>query len=298
VAGALVLFVLQVRRGAIRWRPAAKVAGVLLAALLLTEANQINQILRTYNTSVSLTTFWISAGAGLIILPLGVALAAWLMVGLATSLYPAAWRVFQGQARRVWRRDAALAIGLSLAAAFALSRIGALIYGHFHAHAPVRYNLGQELLDSLLPGAGFMVRGLISAPFYSTVAAVVVYLVQFGRKRRAWWLWPVGALLVVSAGPPGARSLEEFLVGWSVRLLTVLVAIGIVAAFFRANPAAYIGSAFCLTVAAPLVSMLGQPAAFFAWNGALLLMLTLGFLAWLLRGEGKQSAERTPAPQP
>jgi membrane protease YdiL (CAAX protease family) len=298
VAGALVLFVLQVRRGAIRWRRAAKVAGAVLAGLVLAELNQITQILRTYSTSVSLTTFWISSGAGLIIVPLAGALAAWLMVGLATSLYPDAWRIFQGSARRVWRRDAALAIAISLAAAFALSRVGALIYSRFHAYAPVRYNLGQDLLDSVLPGAGFLIRGLIYALFLSTVAAVVIYLVQFGLRRRTWWLWAVGALLLVSTGPPGAQSLGEFLVGWSVRMLSVLVAIGIVAAFFRDNPAAYLGSAFGLTVAAPLVSMLGQPAGFFAWNGALLGLLTLAFLAWLLRGDRTPSGQGDPTPQP
>jgi hypothetical protein len=196
----------------------------------------------------------------------------------------------------VWRRDAALAIAVSVAAAFGLSRLGALIYDRFHTYAPVRFDLGEDLLDSTVPGAGFLFRGLIYGLIFPAAAGVVIYLVEHGLKRRAWWLWVVGALLVISAGPGGAHSLPEFLVGWGVGLVRLLIALGIGVVFFRNNPPAFLGAAFCMTVAAPLVAMLDQPAAFFTWNGVLLGLLTITFLARLLTGSGKQLDETHPAP--
>lgn len=119
-------------------------------------------------------------------------------------------------------------------------------------------------------------------------AAVVIYLAQAGLKRRAWWMWLAGLLLLVNAGPPSAHSLPEFFVGWAGGLLLLLAAAGVVAGFCRDNTAAYVGAAYCLTVGGPLVSMLRQPAAFFMWNGALLGLLTLALLAWLLWGSGER----------
>jgi len=295
VGGGLVLFVLQVRHGAIEWRRAAQVAGVVLLALAAAQVNQFSRIFQSYNTSIPLSTFWISTAAGLFIVPLAGALAAWVLIALAASLYPDSWRIFQASARRVWRRDAAVAIALSLAATFGLNRLGALLYNRFHTYAPVRIDLGEHLLDSFLPGAGFLFRGLIYALFLPALAAIVIYLVQYGLKRRAWWLWGAGALLVVSVGPPGAHSLAEFLMGWMVGFLKVLVTVGLVVFFFRNNPLAYLGAAFGLIVAPPLVSMLGQPAAFCTWNAALLALLSVALFTWLLGGLAGRFAGAPPA---
>jgi membrane protease YdiL (CAAX protease family) len=297
-AGGLVLFVLQVRHGAIPWRSAAKVVGVILAGLALAQLNQISRVYQGYNTSVSMGTFWISAGAGLVIVPLTAALAAWVLLALAMSLYPDAARLLRGSARWVWRRDAALAIAVSLAAAFGVGRLASLLYGQFHIYAPVRFDLGQDLLDSTLPGGGFLIRGLIYGLVIPAAAAVVIYLAQGVLKRRAWWKWLAGLLLLVSAGPPSAHSLPEFFVGWAGGLLLFLAAAGVVAGFCRGNAAAYVGAAYCLTVGGPLFSMLRQPAAFFMWNGALLGLLTLALLAWLLWGSGEGSGQVEPPPAP
>ncbi len=298
VGGGIALFVRQVRLGTIPWRPAAKAAGVILAGLLIAELNQIPQILRSYNTSVPISTFWFSTAAGQIVGPLAGALAAWILLGMATSLYPDAWRVLDASARRVWRRDAALAIVLSLAVAFGVGRLGTIFFSHFHALAPVRYDLGQDLLDSALPGAGFIVRGFVYALLVAAGAGVAIYLVATGLRRRAWWLWLAGALLLVSMGPSGAVSPAEFLVGWANGALRLVVMVGIVALFFRNNPSAYLGAAFCATVVPPLVSILQQPAGFYLWNGILLGVLMIAGLAWLLWGSNERVDEKSPAPAP
>jgi membrane protease YdiL (CAAX protease family) len=284
VGGALILFVVQVRRGVISWARAGKPAAIVLGLLVCAELNQISRVFQSYNTSEPLSTFWITAGTGLAVVPLVGALAAWVVIGLATSLYPDAWRIFRGHARSVWRRDAAVAIAVSLAAALGLSRLGTLVYDHFHSHAPVSFDLGQDLLDATLPGAGFAVRGMIYALIFPAILGLIIFMIQQGLKRRPWWVWVGGLLLLVSLGPWRAHSFPEFLVGWSTGFLTVLVACAVVVFFLRGNPVAYMGTVFALTVVEPLVSIFSQPASFFRWNAVFLGLVAVLFLAWMFSG--------------
>jgi hypothetical protein len=282
--GGLILFVKQVRQGTIRWGTSAKVAGIILAALVAAELNRISAVFQTYNTSIPLSMFWISSAAGLVIVPLAGALAAWLVIALATSLHPDAWRIFHPSARCVWRRDATVAIALALAAAFGLARLGALLYGHFHAVAPVRFDLGETLLDSTLPGAGFALRAVMYSVFAPAIVAVVLTLLRAAYTRRAWWMWVGGLLLLVSLGPSRAHSPAGFLVGWSFGLATLGATVLIMAVFLRNNVAAYVGTALALAVGEPLVSMASQPAGFFRWNAALLGLFAALVLGWLFSG--------------
>ena len=284
----LVLFVRQVRQGAIRWRPAAKVAGVALVLLSLAQLNQITQITQSYDTSKSMSTFWFLTLAGNVMGPIGAALGIWVLVAFATSLYPNSWRVFQRPARRIWRRDAVLAITVYLGTAFAVGRLSSVLFSRFHAVAPVRIDINPDLLGSVLPGAGFLIRGLMYALVLAAGVAVAIYLVEMGLKRRAWWFYLGAALLFVSLGPSGAHSAPEFFVSWAPSALKLLATIGIIAIFFRNNPAAYLGAGFCATVLAPMISMLGQPSSFYVWNGVLLGALGLAVLAWLLWGGREQ----------
>jgi len=290
VAGGLVLFVLRVRRGEIRWRPAA-CAGVAVAGVLaLAELNQLSNLYQRYDTSEPLINFWISNSAGLLVWPLLGGLVGWLLIGLATSLYPDAWRIFCGSARRLWRRDALLAIVVGLAAAAALSRISALIAGGFHAYAPVGVDLVPDLFDASWPGVGFLLRGVLYGLLVPAIAAVLVYLFRLGWKRRAWWLWIGGFLALVSLGPSFAHSVPEFFVGWALNFVVLVAAIGIVAAFYRDNVLAYVGAAFCVPLAHPLIELLSQPAAFFRWNGLILAVLVLAILGWMLLGGSDSTA--------
>jgi membrane protease YdiL (CAAX protease family) len=291
LGGGLILFVKRVRSGEIRWRPAAKVGLVAVVILLLTELNQFSKLYQAYSTSISLGAFWISTGVGLVVVPLLAGLLVWLLVALATSLYPVAWRVFHGQARRSWRRDAAIAIVVTLGAAAMLDQVSALIASRFHAYAPVRIDLVPSLFDASWPGPGYFLRGLLYTLSVPAVAAVLIYLVRQGLARRAWWLWVGGALVLVSVGPPRAHTVPEFLVGWAISFLALVAVVALIALFFRDNVLAYVGAAFCAPLAQPLISLLSQPAGFFTWNGVVLAFLAAVVLGWMLLGpRGTQAA--------
>jgi membrane protease YdiL (CAAX protease family) len=284
IGGTIFLFVMQVRRGAIRWRPAAKV-GVAVALILgLAEANLISRVYQSYSTSVSLSTFWISAGASLVVVPLVMGLLAWVLVGLAISFYPDAWRVFRGSARRVWRRDAMVALVLSLAAGAGLSNLGSLVTSRFHAFASPDIDIAPSVLDASSPGLALFFRGLQYALMAPAIVALIIYLLQRARKLGAWWVWVLGGVAMLGLGPIHAHSLAEFLVGWAPVLLTLLISVVIVAFFFRDNYLAYVCVAFVFPLAAPLVELVLEPAASLRWNGGVLAILALLVLGWLLWG--------------
>jgi CAAX prenyl protease-like protein/uncharacterized protein DUF4901 len=280
--GAVILFVRQVRAGAILWRRSVKVGAFLAFASLATELNQLSTLDRNYNTSIPLSAFRLLIVVGFVLGPLLVGLLGWLLVGLATSLYPVAWAAMRASARRVWRRDALAGIVVSIAAAAALARLEVIVGDRFHAYAPVRVDLVPALLDSSCPGPAYFLQSMRHAILYAAAAAVVIYLLDWGWTRRDWWIWAGGVVLLVSLGPTGAHSVPEFLLGWAVGLVTLAVTLGIVLGFFRNNILTYLGAAFFLGVAQPLVSLLSQPLGFFRWNGAALAMLAAAALVWLL----------------
>jgi hypothetical protein len=177
-----------------------------------------------------------------------------------------------------------------LAAAAGLSQLNALIAARFHAYAPIQIDLVPDLFDASWPGAGFVLRGVLSCCFAPAIAAVLIYLFRYGWARRAWWLWVAAPFLVVALGPPLAHSRPEFLVGWVMRFVALMVVAGVVASFFRDNVLAYLGVAFCLPLARPLVELLLQPAAFFQWNGLLLAFLALVLVGWMLSGGREASS--------
>ena len=292
LAGALILFVKRVRGGQIPWRRAAKVGALAYPIMLLVQLNQLSTLYGQYDTSISLANFTILIGVGMLIVPLLGAMLAWLLVGLTTSLYPDAWRVLRGSARCVWRRDAAVALVVSVAALAALSRLDDLVASRFHAFAPVNIGLVPDHFDAFLPVAGFLLRGLIYCLFVPALAGILIYLVGWTLRRRPWWMWVVMALLLVSLGSSRAHSLPEYAVTWAQSLVALVVVAGIVAAFFRNNVLAYVSAAFASAIVEPLIALISQPAGFYQWNAAILALLgaiMLGAMLWAGQPQRSQS---------
>jgi len=292
----IMLFVRQVRAGKIPWMRSLWVGVVVAVLMALGELNGIPLIYRDYNTSISLGNFWISVGVGLGVVPLLVGLIGWLNVALATSIYPEAWEIFRGAARRVWRRDAVIVLILSVAAAVGISQLVALISNRFHTFAPVPISIFSARMDTSSPGIGVLVHALMYTVLGAAGIAILIHLACSGWRRRAWWIWPIALLILVSLGPSGAHSVREYVAGWVMGFLPFAAAVAIAGWFFRSNILAYIAAIFCLQVAAPVVQLLSQPAMFFRWNGVLLLVLSLLVLAWMIASGGSAPASESPSP--
>jgi hypothetical protein len=292
VGAGVVLLVMQIRSGQMPWRPAAKVGALIVALMILSELNQWPGLDRQYVTSIPLSTWRLYIAVSLVVVPLLAGLLCWLLAGLAASLYPEAWQLLRGCARRVWRRDAAVCIVLVLAAGAGLNKLAALFASRFHAFAPVGTEVFPEMFNAALPGAGFFLHSLWWIVVFISGLGLAIYIIRFGWTKRAWWLWAGILLGLVGLGPAGAHSVREFFAGWVMSFVPLAIGAAIVFWFFRNNLLAYLGAAFCLQVAQPLVSLLSQQAAFYRSNGLLLAVLAFLFLVWLLL-VGRESEARS-----
>jgi hypothetical protein len=282
VGAGVVLLVAQIRSGEMLWRRAAKVGALILVLMVLSELNQWSGLDRQYVTSLPLSTWRLFEAVSLVVVPFLAGLLCWLLVGLAASLYAEAWQLLRSSARRLWRRDAAVCIVLVLATRAGLAKLGALFASRFHAFAPVDIETFPDLFNAALPGAGFFLRALAWSVVFICGLGVAIYVIRLGWMKRAWWLW-VGILLgLAGLGPAGAHSVREFFAGWVTSFVPLAVVAAIVFWFFRNNLLAYLGAAFCLQVAVPLVWLLSQQAAFYRSNGLMLAVLAFLFLVWLL----------------
>ena len=291
---AIILFVKQVQAGEIPWRRSLWVGVVMAGLMALAELTSIPLLYQRYNTSISLNNFWIGVGVSLAVIPLFVGLASWLAVALVTSLYPDSWGILRSSVRRVWRRDALIVIVVSVVAALGVSQLNDFISDRFHAFAPVHFGIFSAQMDTSSPGISVILNALVFTILYAAAVGIVVYLARSGWKRRAWWIWPMALLVLVSLGPSGAHSVREYVAGWVMWFLPLAVAVAIAAWFCRSNILAYVGAIFCLQVAGPLVQMLSQPSIFIRWNGVLLLVASLLVLAWLLATGGRVREAEAP----
>ena len=116
---------------------------------------------------------------------------------------------------------------------------------------------------------------------------MVISILRAGWKLRAWWLWLVLALVLVSLGPTHAHSLAAFGVGWVLNFLPLLVAALVVGFFLRDNILAYVMVLFCAQVAEPLIDLLAQPNTFFLRNGLAFALLAGAVLVWMLWPSGR-----------
>jgi membrane protease YdiL (CAAX protease family) len=286
VSAGLILFVNLVRSGKMPWKRSAKF-GVLLAILgFLGTLNSLPLIYSGYDTSKSMTVWKLQVAVSVIVVPILEGLLAWLLIGSVGGLYPGAWKVLRSTARRVWRRDAVVALVLSLAAAAGLARVEALLTSALHAYAPINDDLFPVVFSTHWPAAGFFLSHLTRTLLYAALAGFAIFVIRTGWKRRSWWLWVGLALVLVSLGPTHAHSLAEFGTGWVMEILPLLVAALVVGFFLRDNILAYVMVLFSVQAAEALINLFTQPNMFFLQNGVALALLVAVVFAWMLWTSG------------
>jgi hypothetical protein len=257
--------------------------GVLVAILgLLETLNGLPLANRGYDTSMPLAVWKLQLAVGATVVPLLEGLLAWLLIGSAASLYPDAWKIFSASARRVWRRDALVALVLSLAAGAGLARVNAFLISVFHAYTPIREELFSPTFSTPWPAAGIFFSVMTRTLLYAAMVGLVFFIIHAGWRLRAWWLWMGLALVLVSLGPTHAHTFPEFGVGWVMNLLPLLVTAGVAGFFLRDNILAYVMVLFCSQVAESLMDLFSQHNTFFLQNGVALALLAGTVLVWML----------------
>ncbi|HLY63676.1 MAG TPA: CPBP family intramembrane glutamic endopeptidase [Terriglobia bacterium] len=296
--GGIMLLVKQIKNGSIAWSSAAKVGAAFALISMVEELNALSTVENFYNTSMPMNLFRLLEVVQFAIVPLVFGLFSWLLVGLATSLFPDAWRVFKGPARRVWRKDAAVAVLVALSASAGLAQISSYISDRFHAYVPVDISLVPNSIDASWPVASIFLSGFSRIILGAPAVAMIIYLVLLGIRGRKWWLAGVGLIFLISLGPSSARSVREYLLGWVLGFVTASVAISVLVLFYRDNILAYFASAFLLSIVGPMVDLLSQPPPFFVWNGVVLAVLMLCVVTWMFTGRAEPQPEVPTTLQP
>jgi len=250
--------------------------------VLLSELNAFPTIEQSYSTSISLGTFWLQTGVGLVLVPILSGLGVWILVALALSLFPAAQGLLRRSAASAWRRDAAVAVILSLAMVAAFDKLGAILTSLLPTYFPPQIDLDANYLTAWSPALGALFSAVLAAVVATAMVGLAMAIFQSGWSRRAWWFWVALFLLVVAVGPAQAHLVREFLAVWIYRALSFAITLLIMAGFFRDNGLAYLATVFCLLVAKPTENLLSQAAKVYQWNGLLLGGLSLMILTWLL----------------
>jgi hypothetical protein len=294
VAAGLTLFVQQVRSGQMPWKRSAKFGALVAILMFLSTLNELSLFERAYPTSIPLASFHLQVAVSLLVIPLVTGLFAWLVLGLAASFYPDVWQLFRASARRVWRRDALVALVLSLTAGAALGRLDALFANVFHASAPMREDLLPAAFSTTWPVLGFFIPALLRSLMQAAGVGLAIWVVRAGWRRRAWWLWAGLVLVLISLGPTHVHTVAAYAVAWAESLLYALVAMALVVLFLRDNILAYIVVFFGTRLADPLGELFSQHHEFFFKNGVALALLAAVVLFWMFWTPGEEEGAAAP----
>lgn len=293
IVGAIWLFAIEVRRGAIRWRASLQAAIVFTFLMVLYELNALPSLSRSYNTSITLSNFRLQVGASLLVALLLAGAAAWLLIALATALYPQSWRLLDPGARRGWRRDALLATAASVGAGGGASLLLAFLSDRLHHYVFTAYPAPPAAWGSYLPGLGMILQSVLFTWTSVLLLAVLIYGAVRGWRRKAWWFWCGLGFLALALAPAGAHGAAAIAFGWMDRALPLAISAAVIIWFFRDNPLAYVTATFASIASVAIFGLLSQPSEFYRLNGVFLALAVALILAWLLLPRKRAATQLT-----
>lgn len=277
---AIVLFIRAVRRPDFRWRSLFAPLTLAAAAAAVALANSAPAAMRQYQTEVPLSAFRIGVATSLLIVWIGLILAA----GIGFVLFFAA--------RPGWRR--ALRQG-SLSDAFlraAIAALGVAGLTQWFSVASVRWPVLfdpdpslPEALARVVPGVDVL-WSVVTATFALAAFAAVLAAARHDLIKQPVALVLAGLALLLIVTPSSFRTPGEFLADL---LPDVLVAVWIgLCAFLllRDHPAAWIFFGALAYGSRAVLDLLSQPAAAdrsAGWSALLMIALALAALLWKRR---------------
>jgi Type II CAAX prenyl endopeptidase Rce1-like len=286
----LLAFYRGVRRGTVPWRPVLGLSAGVVVLLVAGLALAYPLVWANYPVSTPEALFRLSTLIGMAILTLLLAAMTVLVLGTLASCFPAARAAVSPVSRRpVAGATAASALAV-VGGALALQGLVAVARNALpkaFSDAPVGI---PGSTATVLPALGGLEGPLVAALLILGLVGVALHL--WAGLTGVWVKALVATSFLVAVVPvaPGATSLEVV-----AGLARGVVLLGggalLVGCVLKANPAAYLLSTAwlaALSVAAPLI---GQPGAFYRWQGWLLLAVTAAASAWWLLRSGMQNSK-------
>jgi hypothetical protein len=181
-----------------------------------------------------------------------------------------------------WRKDATVAVVLSLALAAALNKISVILTFALPTFFPPRVDLAPGYLETWSPALAVLFSAIPASVAAVSGLGVLMAILRSGWSRRNWWMWAGSLLFLITLGPPNAHSVRQFLVVWTYGAASLALALWVMASFFRDNVLAYLSSIFCILVAKPMVELLSQSEGMYQRNGIVLALVSAAIIGWLL----------------
>jgi membrane protease YdiL (CAAX protease family) len=288
VAAVLVLFFQGLRRQttSVPWKRLLgwSCVGIAAAAVSFALGSAIPVLLSGYQTSIPMRIFLGSVAVGVFVVGA-------FYLGLLTVIFGLAWsfgaRAFGEEQLPTWLRMPAnyyrdaFWIGLGGSALLIGARrvldYASAWWPTLHRELPADFGMG---FDAFFPGAALIAGALLRALFIVSVFALAGAVL--GAELRARWLrlllfLAVPACLVFSWG-----SRADFLKQFLAQLILLAVVVFGIQQLVRFNMLGLFLVAACTALLGSAVQFLGQPDAFYRYNGYLLLLAIVVLLAWPL----------------
>lgn len=285
LGGILGLMILQlvrhIRQGEIQWKKALLWASVPALLMLADRLLQMQQLLASYPTSISIDLFRISTLVGTLIVVLGAYVASVFIFALCFTLYPQTSRIFRAGTRRKMAFDAIMASLIALLFRMGFRRLQELLFLWFSRFALVRELGLPGDVDAAQPWLSALSSSVNSALFTAGIIAITIYLLKTWLPNKR--LWPLIALLFILAMiPSSVRTGGEVLLSVALFVLSITWIVLSVVWFGRDNLLFYPLAFFMVNILDGATTFLrqGQPGLF--GQGIALLLLLALLMIWLL----------------
>jgi len=286
------------RQGTVRWRAALRLA--VPATLLFPVAPLLSAglMLKNYRTDVPLETF---QAMTYVVLAMSVIFGFLLMGGAAAivvTFYPDAVPALRRGNRAAMAFDALAALLAATGIALALHQLQGILVDRFHAQAVLSI-ASPNIIASTAPALAALagaVRGLL------TDAALLGLLVLLAGQltRPLKQIRVVGyaaALLALCATLPSEiRTPGEFLLQYTIALVTAAAAIAFCRFFARRNYLAYALALWLMALRTPMMQLFGTGNGALEMQAWLIAAMMAATLVWAVAPAllGRASADRIP----
>jgi membrane protease YdiL (CAAX protease family) len=212
----LVVLIRNIRRGAVRWKPAMAIGGVAAALLTVSQFLQSDLALKNYSTSIPFQTFQVGQYAAIAIAALFGFIFFAGAAALVISAFPAALAAWRGTNRRPLGKDAAAALIASLGFGLIAHRLEAFLQDRFPALALYSAE-SPDVIATHAPAISAVAGALMGVVLWSAAAATLALILQRWKPSVTA---PLLLIALVAMIPGDARTTPEFALHYGFALLS------------------------------------------------------------------------------
>jgi len=183
--------------------------------------------------------------------------------------------------RRVVGLDALLLAATAAASAAALHNLNAMILAAFPAFALPQIT-SPQIIVSAFPALSAIAGAAKSTVAVLVVLALVSHVVRFVWSRNRWWVIALGLIALTGMLPSNVRTIGEFLLAYSERLVQLSVVIAICVFLIKGNLLAYGLAAWTISLISAAAELFEQQNPRLQLQGWIVICVLLLTIIWTI----------------